>query len=160
MEEEKLDLKKVTEEVEKSIKIITDSGLQNGNIETLYKLIDIHKDIKNEEYWKGKEEMYRERDYFMDDTYNGGRRRDSKGRYMGDYGRRRYRGHDAIDEMGRHYGDYIDGRERYGNDPETEKSFDKMLDCFEGFAFAIMEETNEPDKIDKIRRVARKISDM
>lgn len=175
MEEEKKETKqdiiaKANEEVERIIKNITENGLQNANVDLLYKLIDIHKDIKNEEYWKEKEEnmMYRGRDYFMDDSYNGGRSRDSRGRYMDSYGRRgvagtgrgRYRGYDMIDEMGRHYGDYVDGRERYGNDTETEKSFDKMLECFEGFAYSIMEEANEPEKVEKIRKTAKRISDM
>lgn len=163
MEEEKKETKqdiftKVNEEVERIIKTITENGLQTANVDLLYKLIDIHKDIKNEEYWKEKEENIMYRDY-----YSGGRSRDSKGRYMDSYGRRgrnHYRGYDMIDEMGRYYGDYVDGHEKYGNDNETEKSFDKMLECFEGFAYSIMEETNEPDKIDKIRRIAKRISDM
>ena len=110
MEEDKKELDlipKAKEEVEKLIKQITESGLQVANVELLYKLIDIHKDIENEKYWKEKEEesMYRGRDYFMDDSYNGGRSRDSRGRYMdGSYGRRgvpgagrgRYRGYDMI----------------------------------------------------------------
>lgn len=159
-------LQKAKIEVENIIKRITESGLQDANVELLNKLIDIHKDIENEEYWKKKEENMMYRDY---DNYDGGRSRDSRGRYMeGSYerrgvpgsGRGRYRGYDYIDEMGKHYGDYIDGREVYGNDRETEKSFDKMLDCFEGFAFSIMEEANEPEKVEKIKRTARKISEM
>ena len=112
IEETKEDvLIKTKSEVERIIKQITESGLQVANVELLYKLIDIHKDIENEKYWKEKEEesMYRGRDYFMDDSYNGGRSRDSRGRYMdGSYGRRgvpgtgrgRYRGYDMIEEMG------------------------------------------------------------
>ena len=82
---------KTKSEVERIIKQITENGLQTANVELLYKLIDIHKDIENEKYWKEKEEesMYRGRDYFMDDSYNGGRSRDSRGRYMdGSYGRK------------------------------------------------------------------------
>ena len=86
MEEEKKQetnvLDKTKEEVERIIKQITENGLQTANVELLYKLIDVHKDIENEKYWKEKENMYRGRDYFMDDSYNGGRSRDSHGRYM------------------------------------------------------------------------------
>lgn len=162
-------LVKTKSEVERIIKQITENGLQTANVELLYKLIDVHKDIENEKYWKEKENMYRGRDYFMDDSYNGGRSRDSRGRYMdGSYGRRgvpgtgrgRYRGYDMIEEMGEHYGNYVDGRETYGNDHETEKSFDKMLECFEGFAYSIMEEADDKEKIDKIRKTAKRISDM
>ena len=175
MEEENKETKedvliKTKEEVEKLIKQITESGLQVANVELLYKLIDIHKDIENEKYWKEKEEesMYRGRDYFMDDSYNGGRSRDSRGRYMdGSYGRRgvpgtgrgRYRGYDMIEEMGEHYGDYSEGRDTYGNDRETEKSFDKMLQSLEDFTYLIMQEADSQDKIEKVRKTARKISE-
>ena len=164
-------LVKTKSEVERIIKQITENGLQTANVELLYKLIDIHKDIENEKYWKEKEEesMYRGRDYFMDDSYNGGRSRDSRGRYMdGSYGRRgvpgtgrgRYRGYDMIEEMGEHYGDYSEGRDNYGNDRETEKSFDKMLQSLEDFTYLIMQEADSQDKIEKVKRTARKISEM
>ena len=163
-------LVKTKSEVERIIKQITENGLQTANVEILYKLIDIHKDIENEKYWKEKEEnmMYRGRDYFMDDSYNGGRSRDSRGRYMdGSYGRRgvpgtgrgRYRGYDMIEEMGEHYGDYSEGRDTYGNDRETEKSFDKMLQSLEDFTYLIMQEADSQDKIEKVRKTARKISE-
>ena len=170
MEEENKETKedvliKTKEEVEKLIKQVTESGLQVANVELLYKLIDIHKDINNEEYWKKKEENMMYRDY---DNYSGGRSRDSRGRYMDSYGRRgvpgtgrgRYRGYDMIEEMGEHYGDYSEGRDNYGNDRETEKSFDKMLQSLEDFTYLIMQEADSPDKIEKVRKTARKISEM
>ena len=155
---------KTKEEVEKLIKQVTESGLQVANVELLYKLIDIHKDINNEEYWKKKEENMMYRDY---DNYSGGRSRDSRGRYMDSYGRRgvpgtgrgRYRGYDMIEEMGEHYGDYSEGRDTYGNDRETEKSFDKMLQSLEDFTYLIMQEADSQDKIEKVRKTAKKISE-
>lgn len=170
MEEENIEIKedvliKTKEEVEKLIKQVTESGLQVANVELLYKLIDIHKDINNEEYWKKKEENMMYRDY---DNYSGGRSRDSRGRYMdSSYGRRgvpgtgrgRYRGYDMIEEMGEHYGDYSEGRDNYGNDRETEKSFDKMLQSLEDFTYLIMQEADSQDKIEKVRKTARKISE-
>lgn len=160
----------VKEEVEKWIKQITANGLQPGNVELLYQLIDIHKDIENEKYWKDKEEnmMYRGRDYYMNDGYSDMRSRDGRGQYMDTYGRRgvkgtgrgRYRGYDIIDEMGEHYGNYSEGRDTYGNDHETEKSFDKMLESLEDFTYLIMQEADSPDKVDKVRKTARKISEM
>ena len=167
MEEDKKELDlipKAKEEVEKLIKQVTESGLQVANVELLYKLIDIHKDINNEEYWEKKEENMMYRDY---DNYSGGRSRDSRGRYMDSYGRRgvpgtgrgRYRGYDYIDEMGEQYGNYSEGRDTYGNDHETEKSFDKMLQSLEDFTYLIMQEADSPDKIEKVKRTARKISE-
>ena len=106
--------------------------------------------------------MYRDDTYYMDNTY-GRRMRDSKGRYMeNSYGRRdrgRYRGYDMIEEMGEHYGNYSEGRNNYGNDRETEKSFDKMLQSLEDFTYLIMQEADSQDKIEKVRRTARKISE-
>ena len=157
-------LVKTKSEVERIIKQITENGLQTANVELLYKLIDIHKDIENEKYWKEKEENMMYRDY---DNYGGGRSRDSRGRYMESYGRRgvpgtgrgRYRGYDMIEEMGEHYGDYSEGRDTYGNDRETEKSFDKMLQSLEDFTYLIMQEADSQDKIEKVRKTARKISE-
>ena len=166
IEETKEDvLIKTKSEVERIIKQITENGLQTANVELLYKLIDIHKDIENEKYWKEKEENMMYRDY---DNYGGGRSRDSRGRYMESYGRRgvpgtgrgRYRGYDMIEEMGEHYGNYSEGRDTYGNDRETEKSFDKMLQSLEDFTYLIMQEADSQDEIEKVRRTARKISEM
>ena len=165
IEETKEDvLVKTKSEVERIIKQITESGLQIANVELLYKLIDIHKDIENEKYWKEKEENMMYRDY---DNYGGGRSRDSRGRYMESYARRgvpgtgrgRYRGYDMIEEMGEHYGNYSEGRDTYGNDRETEKSFDKMLQSLEDFTYLIMQEADSQDKIEKVRKTARKISE-
>lgn len=160
---------KAKEEVEKIIKQITEEGLQGANVDLLYRLIDIHKDIENEEYWKIKEEKIMYRDYYMDGNYNGGRSRDSRGRYAdSSYGRRgvpgsgrgRYRGYDYLDEVGEHYGNYSEERDTYGNDRETEKSFDKMLQSLEDFTYLIMQEADSQDKVEKVKRTARKISEM
>lgn len=160
-------ISKAHSEVEGLIKQITENGLQTSNVDLLYRLIDIHKDIENEIYWKIKEECMMNREY---DGYGRGRARDSRGRYMDSYGRyndsygrrgRRYRGYDYLDGMMDHYGNYSESRDSYGtNDRETEKSFEEMLECFEGFAITVMEEANDPTKVEKIKRVARKISEM
>lgn len=48
------------EKVEKQIAETAKDGVQRENVEYLYKLVDIHKDMKNEEYWKKKEDYYNE----------------------------------------------------------------------------------------------------
>lgn len=55
----------VKSEVEKEIKSIMQTGISENNIDLLYSLIDIHKDIENEEYWDCKKEVLgmRYRDY-------------------------------------------------------------------------------------------------
>ena len=42
---------------------------------------------------------------------------------------------------------------------ETEKSFDKMLQSLEDFTYLIMQEADSQDKIEKVRKTARKISE-
>ena len=168
---------KLCEKVDEKINTILEQGIQAGNVDMLSKMVDIKKDIakiKKEEkemrYMMGSYIDGRGENYGEYDNYCGGRRRDSRGRYMEgeSYGRRgvpgtgrgRYRGYDMIEEMGEHYGNYSEGRDTYGNDKETEKSFDKMLQSLEDFTYLIMQEADSQDKIEKVRRTARKISEM
>lgn len=56
MEEENFK-EKLKNQIEEEIKKISEQGIESSNIEMLYELIDIHKDIENEEYWKVKKEV-------------------------------------------------------------------------------------------------------
>ena len=159
MEDKNL-LEELKKQTEQKIEEIMKQGLQQNNIDMMYTLIDIHKDIANEEYWKEKGEHMR---YSIGSSYNergrdsynegsyGRRRRDSRGRYMGS---------EKIDEMRDYYGRYIDGRERYGHDGETEKSFDYMLMSLEDFAEHLFEEADSQEQIEKIKKTAKRISEM
>ena len=51
MENEKV-LVRLKEETEKKIEEVMQQGLQPNNIDMIYSLVDIHKDLANEEYWK------------------------------------------------------------------------------------------------------------
>ena len=161
-----------TEKVEQQIKEISEQGVNTGNVDYLYRLVDIHKDLKNEEYWKEKIDMYRESygNYGDYNDYNGGRRRDSRGRYMEgeSYGRRgvkgtgrgRYRGEEMMDEMAYHYGNYNEGREQYGADEETIKSFKYMLKSFKDYYKHLKEEASSQQEVKMLEDVAREISEM
>ena len=48
----------VLEKVENKIKETIKDGIKRENVDYLYRLVDIHKDLKNEKYWKVKEEKY------------------------------------------------------------------------------------------------------
>lgn len=163
--EEKKVIDKVTEEVDKSIKRIIEQGVQTNNIDFLYKMIDVKKDIAEIE--KEEQEMmysnygnYGREDEMM---YSGGRRRDSRGRYMegSSYGRRgydtKYRGHDMLDEMNYSYGAYSDNNE-YGNYGETStKELKKMLDC----NIALIEHLKKNAKSqEEIEIIDRKVQEM
>lgn len=183
MEEEKRENKEneqqliedVLEKVEEKIWNLLEQEIQPTNVDYLYKLIDIHKDIKNEKYWKKKEDkMMRYSDY--EDYGNYGRRGvpgTGRGMYRdGSYGRRgvpgtgrgRYRGDYSIDEMREHYMDYNDANEEamrgnYGAEGEMIKSVEGIMKNI----YEIVEElseTNSPDVEQIIKKYARKISEM
>lgn len=165
MEEEKKELfKEVSEKVEEKIKNIIEMGITPDNVEALGELVDIHKDICNEKYWKKKEEVmdmrYRGYDEYNDGGYGEGgygrRGRDSRGRYTGRG--RSYRGEEIMEEMMEHYGNYSESG-RYGG-PEKEKAFDYMLKSAEEFFTHLMEEAENPEQMEKIKKTARKISEM
>lgn len=184
MEEEKKQtkeknvLEKVTEEVDKSIKRIMEQGVQTNNIDFLYKMIDVKKDIaeiekEEQEMMYGNYSNYgREQygEYNEGGSYNGGRRRDSRGRYMegGSYGRRgvkgtgrgRYRGEEMMDEMMYHYGNYSEGREQYGADQETMESFKYMLKSFKDYYKHLKQEASSQQEVQMLEDVAREISEM
>ena len=176
--EEKSVIDKVTEEVDKSIKRIIEQGVQTNNIDFLYKMIDVKKDIaeieKEEQemmygnYGNYGREQYGE--YSEGGNYNGGRRRDSRGRYMegSSYGRRgvkgtgrgRYRGEEMMDEMMYHYGNYSEGREQYGADQETMESFKYMLKSFKDYYKHLKQEASSQQEVKMLEDVAREISEM
>lgn len=54
-------MEEVIEKVEGKInEIVSTQGVKKDNVDYLYKLVDIHKDLKNEDYWKKKEEKINE----------------------------------------------------------------------------------------------------
>ena len=151
-----------------------EQGVQTNNIDFLYKMIDVKKDIAEIE--KEEQEMmygnYGNYDNYgeYDRSYGGGRRRDSRGRYMesGSYGRRgvkgtgrgRYRGEEMMDEMMYHYGNYNEGREQYGADEETMKSFKYMLKSFKDYYKHLKEEASSPQEVKLLEETAREMLEM
>ena len=187
MEEEKKESKEIMDNVKKEteeiIECILEEGIRKENVDFLYKVIDIHKDIANEEYWENKEEVmdmrygnygrgnYNESRY--DDTGYGrssynesgsygrrGRERDSRGRYREGRGSGRYRGEEMMDEMMYHYGNYNEGREQYGADDETMKSFKYMLKSFKDYYKHLKQEASSQQEVQMLEDVAREISEM
>lgn len=56
--QEQSTMKSLKELVETELKEILNIGIQQDNVDNIGKLVDIHKDIANEEYWNKKEEVY------------------------------------------------------------------------------------------------------
>ena len=181
-EEKKQIMEKTKQETEKVIEGILDQGINEGSLDYLYKVVDIHKDIANEEYWKMKEEkLMRYRDSYNDYSDSGyGNYSESMGNYgrrgvpgtgryrEGSYGRRgvpgsgrgRYRGEEMMDEMMYHYGNYSEGKESYGADNETMKSFEYMLKSFKDYYKHLKQEASSQQEVQMLEKVAREISEM
>lgn len=173
MDTEKEDLKtdKVKCEVEKLINCLVEEELQVDDVDLLGKLIDIHKDLANEDYWKIKEEVK----YMRYNDYNDYGRRGVPGtgrRRYNDYGRRgvkgtgrgRYRGEDSMEEMQEHYGNYSDASEEmyrgnYGAEGEMVKSVEGIMKNIT----EIVEELSEadsPEVMRIIKKYSKKINEM
>lgn len=160
---------KVTNKVEEKINKIIDTGIQSENVDYLYKLIDIHKDLANEDYWKCKKEVLKMRyrdDYGMEyGTGSYGRRGvpgTGRGRYMA---RGNYRGEEMIDDMREMYGDYSESREEYdrgnyGAKEDTMKSLDYMLKSVVQFMQMLESDASSEEEMQLIKKYARKISEM
>lgn len=177
-QKEKSTSEKVLCETERIIECILDEGIHSENVDFLYKIVDIHKDIANEEYWQVKKEdmnmRYSNRGSMMnygnyDEGSYGRRSRDSRGRYSeGSYGRRgmsgsgrgRYRGEEMLDEMSYHYGNYSEGREQYGADGETLKSFEYMLKSFKDYYKHLKQEASSQQEIQMLEDTAREMLEM
>ena len=185
MEEEKKQSveEQLTEKTEKVIKDLLEEGIKTENIDFLGKVVDIHKDIANEEYWKvKKEDIMRYRAYegygeygeYGDGESYGRRSRDSRGRYTeGSYGRRgvkgtgrgRYRGDEAMDEMSYHYGNYSENREQYGRGnygakENTIKSLEYMMESVVDFIEMLEQDATSQEEINIIKKYTKKISEM
>lgn len=165
MEEENKETKqeliaKVNCEIEKLIDEVVSDGIGTENLDYLYRLVDIHKDLANEKYWKEKENFMMYRDYGnYEDSYG---RRGVKGtgpysRYRdeGSYGHRgvsgtgrgRYRGYDIMDEMSEHYGNYSEGKEMYGADTQTMESFKYMVKSFKDYYKHLKENASSNEEV-------------
>ena len=150
---------KVLRKTEEKIQEIVDNGIEANNLEYLDKLVDIHKDIKEE----------CKMNYGNYGNYSGYGRgsygRENYGEYGRDsYGRRgydmKYRGHDHLDRMYDNYGRYEEGRQRYGANEDTKRSLKYMLESMEDFARMLREEAQSQDEVEMIRQTAQRIAQM
>ena len=151
------------EKIENGIKNIADNGIEREELDTLYKLVDIHKDLENEEYWEKKKEVMEMnyRGYGNYDREDYGRRmRDARGRYMG-RGRGNYGNEEPMDEMYEAYREYSEGREQYGHDDKgTMKALEYMLEAGVDFFEKLKEDAGSEQELNMIKHYARKISEM
>lgn len=168
-EQEKTIQEKIICCAEDKIEQILKDGIREENVDYLGKVIDIHKDIKNEKYWEEKIMRYRNYSEYGEDSY--GRRGvpgTGRGRYRDSYGRRgvpgsgrgRYRGEEILGEMMENYQNYSDNNESYGADEETMKSFKYMLKSFKDYYKHLKNEASSQEEVQMLEDVAREITEM
>ena len=159
---------KVKELVCKELEKFSNSELTSDELDVLYKLVDIDKDLENIDYWKCKKEVMKMR-YNNYDEY-------SEGGYSGNYGRRgvpgtgrgRYRGYsegeEMLEDMKESYGAYSEsrsyGRGNYGAEQESMKALEETMQLFTEFAQKMIQEVDSPEAKQIIRKHLRKISQM
>lgn len=177
--------KRLNEEVEKNINSIVEEGIKSENFERLYKLVDISKDIANIKYWKEDNMRYGTygRGSYGAGNYNGygqgsygrrgvagtGRYREggySEGSYNagGNYGRRgidaKYRGEEMLNDMYEGYQEYSEGKEMYGADNDTLKSFEYMLKSFKDYYKHLKQEASSQEEVQMLEKTAKEIGMM
>lgn len=167
MEQEKpftIEVKEKTETMARNI--LNNDELPYEKIKILGELIDIHKDMCEEEKYEEDINM-RYSEYGTYDTAPYGRRmRDSRGRYMGNsnYGRRgvdsRYRGEEMLEDMHQSYQEYYDGKEMYGTDSNTMKALEYMLKLDKKFIDMLEQEAKTPEEQELIREHKMEMAEM
>ena len=165
---------KIKEIVIKELEQFSNVELNGDDLDILYKLVDIDKDLENIAYWKAKKEDMKMRYNDYDRYSEGGY---SEGRYGENYGRRgvpgtgrgRYRGHDEgeemIEDMRESYSAYSEsrsayGRGNYGAEQESMKALEETMELFTEFAQKMIQEVDSPEAKQIIRKHLRKISQM
>lgn len=172
-------MKELKEKIQEKIKAITEEGLDNIDIDLLGKMVDIHKDIDEEQYHCEKIKLKKEANDMRYGNYNeygeyGRRRRDSRGRYMegnynrGDYGRY---GHYMpypemyMDRMMDGMEGYMEGREQYnrgnyGAKGQTVESLEKMLEGIVAFVEDIQQDPEQKEEKEVVNHYVRKLKEM
>ena len=173
MEEEKQEMEvvqKLNEEVDKSIKRVIQQGVQTNNVDFLYKMIDIKKDIVEIE--KEEEDMmyrggssYRAGGSYGEYGEGGsyGRRGvkgTGRGRYRGGRGSGRYRGEEMMDEMMYHYGNYSEGSGQYGAEGEAMEALSNLMESAYEYFKELKENANSPDEVKMMEHYFKKMGQM
>lgn len=133
---------KLKEQVEQKLEQIANEQINDNNLETLYKTIDIYKDIKEVECMNyGNYGNYGRPGY------------DSYGRRGYDM---KYRGEEALDRMSGEYGRYTESYGRFGHGEESDKSFHYMVRALEDFIKVLHEEAETPGQKQMLKESLQK----
>lgn len=144
---------KLMQNIKDELDKIAEKGLNTGNLETAYKLIDMLKDMENVEYWKCKEGYYdavlaEMEGGYSQEGYSQARNRDSMGRYSRDGMMPNYDSDNSYrGTRGKHYvrGHYSrangSGEDTYSRYMDQKKSYrsGKDMDCKQRMLAALEE---------------------
>lgn len=151
MDEEK-NVKDIRKQVDEQIETIQNETLERGNVDYLYRLVDIKKDFLEIEC-KEKElksmRYGRRYDDYEEGRY-GRRTRDSRGRYSGE---------DSMEEMYENYREYR-GNSRYGHGEEGIESLRNMLESSVELFEYLQDQSNSPEEMEMIKKYMKKIGNM
>lgn len=163
-------MEKLKEFVEEKIKKIVEAGITDNDITTLYKLVDIDKNLKKME---GYENMrYNERRNYMEGGYSEGYSARGRGRGRGRArdSQGRFRGLDESEEMFERmqegYEGYQEGREEYrrtgysGAKDEGMESLEYMLQSLVNFFEYVQDNTDSQEEMELVKKYAKKIKEM
>lgn len=176
-------MKELKEKIQEKIKAITEEGLDNIDIDLLGKMVDIHKDIDEEQYHCEKIKLKKEANDMRYGNYGeygeyGRRRRDSRGRYMeggyneggyprgrGNYGHYMPYPEVYMDRMMDGMEGYMEGREQYnrgnyGAKGQTVESLEKMLEGIVAFVEDIQQDPEQKEEKEVVNHYVRKLKEM
>lgn len=127
---------------EDAINRILKEGIATTNLDHLYKLTKINHIAKEEENMNY-------------GRYYGNEYGNYNGNYGNEYGRRgydaKYRGNEHLDRMYGEYGRYMESRNRYGANEETDRSFHYMVKALEDFIKVLYEEAENPQQKQQLK---------
>ena len=151
-------------QVEEKLKDITQEGLNLQDLQVVSELVDVHKDLCNEDYWKAKKEAMKMRYNRGYDEYNE-YGRDSYGRRGVPGTGRRYRGEETMDDMYDAYRNYSDGRSEmnrgnYSAKADTMRSLEYMMQSVVQFIEMLKRDANSQEEVELIQDYTRQISEM
>lgn len=137
----------LSKKTEEAINRILKEGIATTNLDNLYKLTKINHIAKEEENMNY-------------GRYYGNEYGNYNGNYGNEYGRRgydaKYRGNEHLDRMYGEYGRYMENRERYGANDETDRSFHYMVKALEDFIRVLHEEANTPQQKQQLKEALQR----
>lgn len=149
-------MEELKRKVKKELENIGEKGLSSSNLDTTYKLIDILKDLCEIEKDSG--------------SYDAGRARDSRGRYMDSYDTSSY-GHYPLDERSERHFDrmregmynYNEGKSRYRNGDSKQRMIDGVemtMGAIVNFVESMVDFAETPTEKEIVRKYVDKLKNI